>query len=183
MWKKASLVILAAWIWGAGAANAAYVIKLNNGNEYVTTRYWQRGSQVLFDSYGGVFGVDKAFVGTIKKTDRAVQMTTMARPERAESPGTSEENTEDVAGPSADKEAKQPTRDANDPIMKEFNQIKSLSQNLDRMLSSELFELSNRLTALKKKLQLEGKTNEYLSEFGAIHELGGAIEAALNARR
>ena len=36
-------VVFAAWGGWFGAADAAYVIKLKNGNEYVTARYWQEG--------------------------------------------------------------------------------------------------------------------------------------------
>ena len=42
-----------------GTVDGAYVIKLKNGNEYVTTRYWREGKQVLFETYDGVFGIDK----------------------------------------------------------------------------------------------------------------------------
>ncbi|MGH7809506.1 MAG: hypothetical protein ACREP5_04420, partial [Candidatus Binatia bacterium] len=55
-------------------ADAAYIIKLKNGNEYVTNRYWQDGTQVLFDTYGGVFGIDKMFVGKIEKTDQVIKL-------------------------------------------------------------------------------------------------------------
>ena len=51
-------------------ANAAYVIKLKNGNEYVTNRYWQAGGQILFDTYGGSLGIDRSFVGKIEQSDR-----------------------------------------------------------------------------------------------------------------
>jgi len=34
-------------------ASAAYVIKLKNGNEYITNRYWQDDKQVLFETYDG----------------------------------------------------------------------------------------------------------------------------------
>ena len=184
MWKLAALVVLAACASGAAVSQAAYVIKLKNGNEYVTTRYWHEGSQVLFDAYDGVFGIDKAFVGTIEKTDRVVKVATVADQDPSEKNDTiSKENSKEVAGQAPGKETTQPIRDENDPIMKEFNEINALSQNLDGMLTSELFDLSNRLTGLKKKLQLEGKTNDYIREFGAIHDMGNAVETVLKTRR
>jgi len=44
--------------------------RLKNGNEFVTSRYWPEGRQILFDTYGGVFGIDKAFVTKIEASDK-----------------------------------------------------------------------------------------------------------------
>jgi hypothetical protein len=55
-------------------AHAAYVIKLKNGNEYVTSRYWREGEQVLFDILGGVFGVETSFITKIEKTGPVFQL-------------------------------------------------------------------------------------------------------------
>ncbi|TMA94865.1 MAG: hypothetical protein E6J74_14000 [Deltaproteobacteria bacterium] len=57
-----------------GVADAAYIIKLKNGNEYITTRYWQEGRQVFFDTYDGVFGIERTFVTKIEKTDQIVRL-------------------------------------------------------------------------------------------------------------
>src|SRR6185503_12748353 len=65
-------VVFAAWGGWFSAADAAYVITLKNGNEYVTARYWQEGGQVLFDTYGGIFGIEKAFVSKIESSERIV---------------------------------------------------------------------------------------------------------------
>jgi hypothetical protein len=48
-------------------ASAAYVIKLKNGNEYITNRYWQDSKQVWFETYDGNFGVDKTSVSRVEK--------------------------------------------------------------------------------------------------------------------
>ena len=61
-----------AWAIEAGFADAAFVIKLKNGNEFVTSRHWQEGRQVMFDVYDGVFGVDKALVLKIDQSDKTV---------------------------------------------------------------------------------------------------------------
>ena len=166
-------------------ANATYVIRLKNGNEYLTTRYWQEGSQILFDTYGGIFGVDRAFVGKIEKTDQVIKIARVADQEPSEkNQAIAKESGIEPGGKASDAEANPSApKDENDPIMKEFNEIKVISQNLDGMLTSELLTLSNRLTALKKKLQLEGKTNDYLREFGAIHDMGDAVEDVLKTRR
>ena len=185
MQKPVIAFIVTACLGVFDVASAAYVIKLKNGNEYVTTRYWQEGSQILFDTYGGIFGIDRAFVGKIEKTDQVIKIATVSDQEPSEkNQAIAKESGKKPEGKASDSEANaSASKDENDPIMKEFNEIKAISQNLDGMLTSELLTLSNRLTALKKKLQLEGKTNDYLREFGAIHDMGDAVEDVLKTRR
>lgn len=66
-----------AWAIEAELADAAFVIKLKNGNEFVTGRHWQEGTQVMFDVYGGVVGVDRNFVSKIAQSDKPLQLLTL----------------------------------------------------------------------------------------------------------
>ena len=51
---------------------AAYIIKLKNGNEFITGRYWHEGRQLMFDAYGGVFGIEPSeLIGGIDLIPRA----------------------------------------------------------------------------------------------------------------
>ena len=68
------VLCLMAWAIEAQLANAAFVIQLKNGNEFVTARHWQEGTQVMFDVYGGVLGVDRKFVAKIQRSDRPLQL-------------------------------------------------------------------------------------------------------------
>jgi len=61
-------------------ANAAYVNQIKNGNEYVTNRYWQDDKQVLFETYDGIFGVDKTFVSKVEKSDKPIRLITTSKP-------------------------------------------------------------------------------------------------------
>ncbi len=70
MWKSIAGLGVMAWGLGTGLADAAFVIKLKNGNEFITSRHWQEGKQVMFDVYDGVFGVDKALVLKIINPDK-----------------------------------------------------------------------------------------------------------------
>jgi hypothetical protein len=167
MRKIVSYLALTLCMTAPPIANGAFVIRLKNGNEYVTNRYWQEGAQVLFDADGGIFGVDKAFVNNIEKTDKVVKLVTTADHDPSDQTQQVATNS-DKRAPAAETQAPV-KRDENDPIMKEFNELKALSQTLNGMLT--------------KKLQLEGKTNDYLAEFGEIHDMGDAAEAALKARR
>jgi hypothetical protein len=68
---------LIAWAIEAELANAAFVIQLKNGNEFVTGRHWQEGTQVMFDVYGGVLGIDRKFVSKIAQSDKPLQLLTL----------------------------------------------------------------------------------------------------------
>jgi hypothetical protein len=46
--------------WGA-----SYLLHLKNGNELRTSYYWEEGDEVKFYVYGGVAGIQKAFVTRI----------------------------------------------------------------------------------------------------------------------
>src|SRR5215207_8424955 len=74
MWKSIAGLCVMALALGTELADAAFVIKLRNGNEFVTSRHWQEGKQVMFDVYNGVFGVDKALVTTIEQSDKPVRV-------------------------------------------------------------------------------------------------------------
>ena len=166
-----------------GVVDAAYVIKLKNGNEYVTTRYWQKGGQVLFDTYDGVFGIEKAFVTKIEKTDQVIRLATIADRDPGEK-FQADKSQKDKES----EEAKPPTelkqRDPDDPIVGEFNRLKEKSKEVDGMLTDEIRDLLKEIKAFKNKMSDNSKLFvEYSREFNDIHELSSAVEAAFNARR
>jgi hypothetical protein len=184
MWKLASTVALIVYLALPNLARAAYLIRLKNGSEFVAARYWQEGQQVMFDAYGGTFGVDKAFVIKIEQSDKPLKLISAAQ-----------ETREDKAQPVAVKETKEPTKSpapaeakvegnrADDPILKEFYSLKEQSTDLEGMLTSELLEYSQKLSTFKKMLQTTGKTNEYLREFGELYKMGDAAQSILQSRR
>jgi hypothetical protein len=172
------LVIQLGW---PAVIDASYVIRLKNGNEFVTGRYWQEGRQVMFDSYEGVFGVDKTFVSIIYMSNKPPAMAPKnpeVTQEKSNEPVLNQENKMQKAATSPEV-----IREKDDSIQKEFDALKAHSASVDGMLTSELMEYAKKLAAFKKKLQLEGKTNDYLREYGEIHEMGDAVEAALKKRR
>lgn len=168
----------------SAVAEAAYVIKLKNGNEFVTGRYWHEGRQIMFDIYGGVFGIDKAFVIKIEESN------TLAKPEarflevpadKASSGGKPE--VREPKESSARSETPVEQKKDDDPILKEFHALKEKSRDLTGMLTPELIELSKNLTSLRRKIQQSGKSNNYLHEFAEIDKMGDAVEASLKVRR
>lgn len=165
-----------------GPVHASYVIKLKNGKEFVTARYWPEGKQIMFDTDEGIFGVEKAFIRSIDVSDKPAPTMKSQHPdggqEQPKQPVTKEEKKPQKASTSP-----QSSKEKDDPIQKEFDALKAQAERLNGMLTSELLEYAQKLGAFKKKLQLEGKTNDYLKEYGEIHEMGDAVEAALKTRR
>jgi hypothetical protein len=166
-------------------AGAAYIIKLKNGNEYVTTRYWHEGGQVLFDTYGGTFGVAKAFVQKIEKGDQIVRPATASDRDPSEKPQreTSPENNPPAQEKGSDESAPKKEVAADDPIVAEFNRLKERAKEVDGMLAGEIRELLTQITAFKNKLAKDSKLFvNYGREFNDLHELGNTVETALRER-
>jgi hypothetical protein len=178
-------LIIAACTGWLNVVDAAYVIKLKNGNEYVTTRYWQEGGQVLFDTYGGVFGIDKAFVSKVEKSDKPARLITTAPPAAELKPiETSEKDSSEAKKNLAENQERvQAKRDENDPIFRHFQSIKERAKNIDGMLTAELNQLVKDLADLKRAMQVGGKTGEFLAEFGELHDIADRVEDALKGRR
>jgi len=185
MRSKIPVAILAAYFGAIAPANAAFVIKLKNGNEFITSRYWQDGKQVLFETYDGVFGVDKAFVSKVEKTDKPIRLITTAQAAEEVKPvEISNKGDGEAKKPLADNpEQAQAKKNQDDPIFKHFLSIKERANKIDAMLSSELNLLAKDLQDLKRAMQLGGKTNEFLAEFGELHDIGDRLEEAMKGRR
>ena len=181
-----SLVIalcVMAWAIEAELADAAFVIKLKNGNEFVTGRHWQEGTQVMFDVYGGVLGVDRKFVSNIARSDKPLQLLTL--PSQDEKPRVAARKDESepnkALAPSSGKADQK--QDPNDPILKEFEALKQKSSSVNGMLTSELNEFSKNVASLKRKIQTSGESNRYLEEFTELYKIGDDLENLLKERR
>ena len=167
-----------------GSADAAFMIKLKNGNEFVTGRYWQQGGQVLFDTYGGVFGIEKAFVTKIEPLNKPIRLATAAVPEIQDE----KFQAESIRGrsqpikPLESGNTKSEVKREQDPISQEFDVLKEKSSTIGGMLTSELMEFSKNLASLKRKIQTSGKSNDYLNEFSELHKIGDLIEDMLKER-
>ena len=165
-------------------AEAAYVIKLKNGNEYVTNRYWQEGRQILFDTGDGVFGIEQAFVGKIEKTDRVIKLVSRAVPAPDEMSVTApNENAQDESKFAPKESTQAPAvKDLNDPFYKEFSSLKAQSESLLTMSAGDLDEYVKNLVALMKKIQTENKINKYLREYSELNEMANRAEEELKSR-
>jgi hypothetical protein len=177
------VLCLMAWAIEAQLANAAFVIQLKNGNEFVTGRHWQEGTQVMFDVYGGVLGIDRKFVLKIARSDKPLQLLTFpSQDEKLQVKAQKDESeTNKVLVPSTGKTDVK--SDPNDPILKELGVLKQQFSSVNGMLTSELYEFSKNVTALKRKIQTSGESNRYLDEFTELHRIGDGLEDILKERR
>ena len=174
-------LIVAACTGCFGVADAAYLIKLKNGNEYVTSRYWHDGGQVMFDTYDGVFGIAKSFVSKIEKTDQVIKLATARDPgEKFQADKLQKDKEPDEARPATESKKREP----DDPIVGEFKRLKEKSKEVDGMLTEEIRDLLKEIKAFKDKMSGDSKLFiEYGREFNDIHQISSAVEAAFNARR
>jgi hypothetical protein len=179
-------VVVAIVTSGFGVLDAAYVIKLKNGNEYITARYWRDGSQVLFDTYGGVFGIDRGFVSKIEKTDQSVRLARVSERDPADKLQSdfAKPNKEFVEAKPATETKTEQKREPEDPIVGEFNRLKAKSKEVDSMLTSEIRDLLREIKAFKDKISGDSKLFvSYGREFNDVHEVGSVVESALQSRR
>jgi hypothetical protein len=164
------------------AGKAAYIIKLKNGNEFVTGRYWHEGRQLMFDIYGGTFGVEQTYVSKIENSEQPMRLTETTQPVAEREPQADISAKKDTK-PSTSADGKAQGKPVDDPLMKDFFALKERFKGLEGMLTPELQQFSRDLSDFKRKIQLSGKSNDYLQEFGEAHEMGDALEEALKSRR
>lgn len=181
---RSSVIALCVMAWAIEAhlADAAFVIQLKNGNEFVTARHWQEGTQVMFDVYGGVLGVDRTFVSKIARSDKPLRLLTL--PSEDEKPQVTTRKDESESNKALDPSTgkTEVKEDPNDPILKEFEALKQKSSSVSGMLTSELNEFAKNLASLKRKIQTSAKPNDYLNQFTELHNIGDALEDTLNKR-
>jgi cell fate (sporulation/competence/biofilm development) regulator YlbF (YheA/YmcA/DUF963 family) len=183
--KTVTWLIVSITLSMISVADGAYIITLKNGNEYVTTRYWEEGTQVLFDTYGGVFGIDKVFVGKIEKTDKVIKLLThvdLVAPEKPQA--TVKESNGDATKEAPVSAEKAPVKkDQNDSLYKEFAALKTRAGSLHTMSRSELDEYAKTIAGLMSKIQMERKTSQYRQEYSELNALANSVEETIKSRR
>ena len=177
-----SLLILFAGEFAS--ARAAFIIKLINGNYFLTERYWQEKGQILFDSYGGVFGIDKGLITSIEQTNKSVNLIRLAPDALKETllplAKASDEPSKAMVQSQPDDQTK---GDQNDPIKKTFATLKEKVNGLDGMLTAEMTALLNEITAFKNMVAKNSKYFvQYAREFNDAQEMGALVETKLKSR-
>jgi len=62
------LVIILSFLAFPATGQDSYRIRLKNGGEFTTLRYWSEGDQIKFYIYGGIVGIQKDLIRKIEKT-------------------------------------------------------------------------------------------------------------------
>jgi hypothetical protein len=175
-------------------AHAAYVIKLKNGNEYVTGRYWNKSGQIFFDAYGGVFGVDKAFVSKIEFSSRSlplpISLSVHEKPASVDqgASGTllgKETNPEKTAGKDS-KSAQAPATQMNrlkkdENVLKEYEELQKRFGHLNDLPKYEVQALETDITSFREKLRNSDLAEAHKDEIEATKTLQRAIASYLKA--
>ena len=181
MQQSAVSLVFALCLAYCGAVEAAYVIKLRNGNEFMTGRYWHEGTQVMFDVYGGIFGIDRAFVTKIEESNKAFKLEAAVYENAKDKPQT--EAAKEPKKPITPAEATAEVERNDDAITKEFNRLKERSKGVDGMLTPEIRELLMEITAFKNKILRDSKLFiKYAREINGAQEIGNVTENALTSR-
>ena len=191
-------VVFAACGGWFGAADAAYVIKLKNGNEYVTARYWQEGSQVLFETFGGVFGVERAFVSKIEPSNRMVPLAIApsgkekqigTEPQSFASSTERESNrpgdgkpVQPAAAAPGPTEPKEPLKKDED-ILKEYRELQKRFSQINDLPKHEVRGLDADMESFKRKVASAGMAEAHKQELDTLATLQRAINGYLKANQ
>jgi len=195
--KKTAIGFLVMAYFGLiSIANAAYVIKLKNGNEYITNRYWHAGTQILFDTYGGIFGVDRSFVSKIEKSDRTLPLLPYTtEPERSKTDGqqtptgvTSLESRSLTDQKQAGQTVTQKTESVaseplpkNEEILNEYGELQKRFGSLNDLPKHEVHALDADIESFISKVQKLNQADAHKEELGALTTLRKAIDRYLKA--
>lgn len=177
-------------------ANAAYVIKLKNGNEYITNRYWQAGAQILFDTYGGIFGIDRSFVDKIEQSDRILPLPThTTEAERTKTAGqqtpTGVASVESKlltdqkqAGQTVSQKTESATSEPlpkNEEILNEYGELQKRFGSLNDLPKHEVHALDADIESFISKVQKLNQADAHKEELAALTTLRKAIDRYLKA--
>jgi hypothetical protein len=172
---------------GLNVVNAAYFIRLKNGNEYVTGRYWQEGTQVLFDTYGGVFGVDRAFVRVIEKSDRSLQpiiaygqQNAVRTEQHSPIPSAAQNRPGDGALRDATKSIPALTEPKkylkkDEEILKQYNELQKRFGQLNDLPKHEVYALEADIDSFRTKVLSSALADAHREEMDALATLQRAI--------
>src|SRR5919198_2066003 len=183
IWKFAAALVFVVNLTLASQGSAAYLIKLKNGTEFITARYWEVGKQVMFDTYGGAFGVDKSLVTAIERSDKPIRATLATQGLPNEKTQNDSNDKKEPAKLEASIQTKPEAKGDDDPITQEFNRLKERAKEVGGMLTSEIRELLEQITAFKTKIRSDRKLFiNYAREFNEANEIANVTETALQSR-
>ena len=184
--------LIVGMITGAGlpVLNAAYIIKLKNGKEYVTTRYWHQHGQLFFDTYGGVFGIDKGFVTKIEKTNQIVPLVEQPSGiEQGVASSTAERGVKNqLAGEKEVKGAKTVQAEAgkeplkkDEEVLKQYTELQQRFGQLNDLPKHEVHALEADIKSFREKIGNSALAEAHQEELAATGSLLRAVASYLRA--
>jgi hypothetical protein len=175
-----------------GNADAGYLIRLRNGNEYVTNRYWYEGYQILFDTYGGIFGIDKAFVSKIESSRQSPPLLPVSSAVETRAEISSGEpisgnppqqsrikDLKDEKSSSASTPKKPLKKD--EEILKEYGELQNRFGQLNDLPKHEVYALDADIDSFRKKVLSSDLAEAHKEEMDALATLRKAIASYLKA--
>lgn len=186
------ILIFAICANSVATGQAAYLIRLKNGNEYITNRYWQDGKQVLFETYDGVFGIDKSFVTKIEPSSRSLPLPVrrVAEPGLAPTanPATSGIQNSSTTPQTQQAEAKGNTSQGSNPVtnskelvekdeelLRRFSEVQKRASALNDLERHELPALEDDLRSLRQKILDSSHAPAHQQEISALDSLIRAV--------
>jgi hypothetical protein len=179
---------IAAVFFGPAHARAAYVIKLKNGNEYITMRYWHEGTQVLFDTYDGIFGVATNFINKIEGSSRPAPLS--APTSAAEKPDDLNQQQTISSTASQNIDVKNIVKDQKTPprplkkdaeILKQYAELQNRFGQLNDLPRHEVYALDADIDSFRKKVLSSDMAEAHKEEMDALATLQKAINRYLKA--
>jgi len=159
-------------------SDAAYLIRLKNGGELTTPRYWVEGKQVYFYYGGGIAGIEKNSVRKIEKSTIDPDETyEVKKPEKR--PAEVEPKPSMSNAPKIDK--KEDTKKDPD-LMQEFNKLEKKFESRKSMTIDELKDLWNELTAFWTKVRLNRLNEIFKDEVTEIFNMRDALDEILKSK-
>jgi len=162
------------------SSQAAYLIQLKNGREFITSRYWVEGNQVMFHTNGGVFGIAKELIRKIEQSDRPSGSEAVAGPLPAQRAEVKPEKAETKKVDEPASAPKEPPK-KNEEIVAEFRLLQKKFGQLNDLPNFEVYALSGDLNAFKKKVLSGNLADDHKDELSAANAMIRAIEGYLKA--
>lgn len=149
-------------------SDASYLIRLKNGGELATPRYWIEGKQIYFYYGGGIAGIERKEIDRVERREKETvgdMDATLENIDKKDSPPVTSV-TEKAPGPekstvgfepkpsmlNAPKIDKKEDTKKDPDIMREFNKLEKKFESRKSMTIDELKDLKNDLIALRDKI-------------------------------
>lgn len=158
---------------------ADYVIQLKNNAHFRTGNYWKKGNLVYFRAYGGIVGIEKNDIKSIKESSHLQPEDSI--PLNNSKP--SLENAQSKSLPPTESAPLPSKKIENDrKYMPEFVLLTKQFIDVEFMETQELYQFANDLTQFRNKILAKRLGHLYTDQFVEIYAMGDKVEAILKER-